>query len=87
MYVIFVFWSSDPLAHSGSVGPYYVGVVFFRVELPRKPKKSFEKKISIIPPHKHHLSMDHISGNKIRIGSIEVPFDREYPDQVTVKVG
>jgi hypothetical protein len=29
--------------------------------------------------------MDHISGNKIRIGSIEVPFDREYPDKELVK--
>jgi hypothetical protein len=29
--------------------------------------------------------MEHISGNKIRIGSIEVPMDREYPGAETVK--
>ncbi len=29
--------------------------------------------------------MDHISGNKIRPGSIEVPIDREYPDENPVK--
>jgi hypothetical protein len=29
--------------------------------------------------------MNHISGNKIRIESIEVPFDREYYDEEPVK--
>jgi hypothetical protein len=32
-----------------------------------------------------HLSMDHISGNKSAIGSIEVPIDREYPDEEPIK--
>jgi hypothetical protein len=30
--------------------------------------------------------MHHISGNKSPMGSIEVPIDREYPDEVTVRV-
>jgi hypothetical protein len=30
--------------------------------------------------------MDHISGNKSLIGSIEVPFDREYPNEQPVKI-
>ncbi len=29
--------------------------------------------------------MDHISGNKIRMGSIEAPIDREYPEEELVK--
>jgi hypothetical protein len=29
--------------------------------------------------------MEHISINTIRIGSIEVPMDREYPDKESVK--
>jgi hypothetical protein len=29
--------------------------------------------------------MDHISGNKNPIGSIEVPIDREYPNEEPVK--
>jgi hypothetical protein len=29
--------------------------------------------------------MDHISRNKNLIGSIEVPFDREYPEKELVK--
>jgi hypothetical protein len=29
--------------------------------------------------------MDHISGNKSPMGSIEVPIDREYPDKRPVK--
>jgi hypothetical protein len=30
--------------------------------------------------------MGHIPGNKNLIGSIEVPIDRSYPDEVTAKV-
>jgi hypothetical protein len=32
-----------------------------------------------------YLSMDHISGNKNIMGSTEVPFDREYPNEEPVK--
>jgi hypothetical protein len=32
------------------------------------------------------LSMDHISGNKSPMGSIEVPIDRKKPYKVTVRV-
>jgi hypothetical protein len=31
------------------------------------------------------MSMDHISGNKNTVGSIEVPIDRQYPYEVMVK--
>jgi hypothetical protein len=31
-----------------------------------------------------YLSMDHISGNKNIMGSIEVPIDREYPHEEPV---
>jgi hypothetical protein len=30
--------------------------------------------------------MDHISGNKFPIGSMEISFDREYPYEVSGKV-
>ncbi len=36
------------------------------------------------PPYQHYI-LDHISGNKSRIGSIEVAIDREYPDEELVK--
>jgi hypothetical protein len=39
----------------------------------------------LTPSYKHHLSIDHIAGNKSRIGSIGVPFDREHPDEQHTK--
>jgi hypothetical protein len=69
---------------------YFFVELFFRVDLPKKPKKVLKiHKIFfsiILYLHEHHLSMDHISGNKSRKGLIEVPIDREHPDEVTVRV-
>ncbi len=38
------------------------------------------------PTYEHHLLMHHISGKKSPMGSIEVPIDREYPHEETVRV-
>ncbi len=55
-------------------------------ESKKKVLKINKKYFSIIPPHEHHLSMDHISENKSSMRSIDVLIDFKYPDELTVRV-
>jgi hypothetical protein len=56
---------------------------FIDFNFPNK-KKSF----LILPPpppsYKHHLLIDHISGKKSPMRSIEVPIDRSHPSALPV---
>jgi hypothetical protein len=63
--------------------PYFSSQIrFFRGRFAQKAKKKFKKsKKTRNLNMTWYLFMEHISGNKSPMGSIEVPIDREYQDE------
>ncbi len=87
------FWLSKPTKEVSSLNFFLAesfssGSIYPKIE----NKKFWKSKKNIffsIIPHMDttwYLSMDHITGNKMPMGSIEVPIDREYPDKEPVKL-